>query len=102
MRHKILAAVAAAAALSLSAPAGPAVAAEKCVTKTEYKKVEKGMKMTRVHNIFDSKGSQTFIGYGMQTRDYKPCSDPDFGFVTVDYEKKGGVWKVTGKYAYWG
>ena len=103
MRTKFLAALAATAALTLSAPVTPAVAdTDGCVAKAEFKKVSKGMRINRVHNIFDTKGKQTMSGYGMQFREYKTCTNPQWGFVTVDYQKKGGVWKVTGKFAYWG
>ena len=103
MRNKIFAAVAATAALTLSAPVAPAVAdTAGCVTKDEFKKVSKGMTMTKVHNIFDTKGSQSMSGYGMQFRDYKACVKPSWSIVSVDYEKKDGVWKVTGKLALWG
>ena len=28
--------------------------------------------------------------------------NPRYAFISVDYERKGGVWKVASKMAYWG
>jgi hypothetical protein len=102
MHRKILAASAATAALLLAAPVAPASADTKgCVSKTEYKKVRDGWTISRVSNVFDTKGSQTFSGYGYQSREYKACTSA-YGFVNVDFQKKNGTWKVESKAAYWG
>ena len=77
-----------------------------CVTRKEFRRVEKGMRMSRVHAIFDTAGKQAWYmsgSYGYpaeQGREYKPC--PAYSHVEVDYKRKSGVWRVTGKLAYWG
>ncbi len=96
-------ATAALAVAPIMASAAPASAdTEGCVTKTEFRKVSKGWALKRVHRVFDTAGKQSFFYSGYQTRDYKPCRNPDFSFVMVDYEKRNGVWRVTSKSAYWG
>ncbi|UNX56551.1 hypothetical protein MF406_18025 (plasmid) [Georgenia sp. TF02-10] len=110
MKNRI-AATAAAAALALGGLAyatSPATAAADtierssrgCVTEPEYRRVKRGMTQTKVHRVFGTKGRVTTQGYGMKFRQYKVCNDR-FGFVTVDYTKRGGKFKVTGKFAYW-
>ena len=73
-----------------------------CVSKAEYKKATHGMQKAKVHRIFDTSGRQSstynISGTHYETRDYKPCTNPKYGFVGIDY--KNG--KVDGKYAYWG
>lgn len=77
------------------------------VSKGEFKKVHKGMKMAHVHNIFDIKGKQTSYASGergwwpaTQTREYRTKSK--WGSVEIDYKKVKGAWRVDSKYAYWG
>ena len=101
-------ATAAALAIAPLTVAAPAQAdTPKCVSKPEFKKVQKGWAISRVHRVFDVSGKQTSYMGGSayypasQSRDYKPCSS-QYGFVSIDYEKKSGVWKVTQKYAFWG
>ena len=59
-----------------------------CVTQAEFKKAKKGMKVKRVHGIFDTKGRRDVIshagGYTFEIRSYKTCSP--FGAVSVGYE----------------
>ena len=77
-----------------------------CVTKAEFKAVRKGWSITKVRNRFDIGGKQTYFFSGTQYsnasqgREYNGC--PEYSYVSVDFEKKKGVWRVTGKYAYWG
>ena len=93
-------ATAALAVAPIMASAAPASAdTEGCVTKTEFRKVSKGWALKRVHRVFDTAGKQSFFYSGYQTRDYRPCRNPDFSFVMVDYEKRNGVWRVTSKSA---
>ena len=103
-------AVAAALAVgSLMLTAAPAQAdTDGCVTKAEFKKVRKGWKMTRVHRVFDTNGKQSWFtdaypSLGIpaeQGREYRHCASK-YSIVTVDFARKGGVWKVTRKSAYW-
>lgn len=78
----------------------------KCVSKPEFSKVKKGWAISRVQKVFDISGKQTYyMGASpyypaSQSRDYNACSQ--YGTVSIDYEKKSGVWKVTQKYAFWG
>jgi hypothetical protein len=88
--------------------ASPASASEPYVTKAEFRQVTRGMKITRVHRIFDVKGRQTIyspaypsIGIAAeQTREYRTKSS--WGFVDIDYKRKDGTWVVVRKSAYWG
>ena len=74
----------------------------RCVTKSEFRKVKRGMKMKRVHRIFDTRGKQSYfytIGGDRYTgREYKACHHPKWSLVSVDF--KNG--RETGKFAYWG
>ncbi|MGH3358934.1 MAG: hypothetical protein ACRDO7_09020 [Nocardioidaceae bacterium] len=76
--------------------------ASSCVSKKEYRKVQRGTRIRRVHRIFDTRGKQTSTftigGVRYQSREYKPCSSQRWGFVSIDY--KNG--RSTDKYAYWG
>ncbi|CAA9356521.1 MAG: hypothetical protein AVDCRST_MAG34-2136 [uncultured Nocardioidaceae bacterium] len=75
----------------------------KCVSKAEFRAVKMGWGMPRVHNRFDIKGQQTYVGYGYQNREYRACTK-SYGYhgtVWVDYERSNGKWKVSGKYAAW-
>jgi hypothetical protein len=76
-----------------------------CVTRTEFRNVEKGMRIGRVHDRFDTNGRQdyywsaTSYSPAAQGRHYNACTR--YGTVYVDYERRNGVWKVTSKSAYW-
>lgn len=80
-----------------------------CVDRGEFRKVVRGMKIDRVHAIFDVSGRQSYFSSGYpgqygwpatQSRTYKPCTR--YSYVSVDYERINGVWKVDAKNAYWG
>jgi hypothetical protein len=106
----------AAAVLSLTvlAPVGlaasPAAAdTETCVSRTEFRRVERGWSIARVRRVFDVTGRQSYFASGepsidwpaTQGREYRPCTR--YSYVSVDFEKyRGDVWRVTGKSAYWG
>ena len=100
MKKLVLALVCALALLAPVSVAAPAQAAEAYVTKVEFKKVTKGMSITRVHKILDTKGKQSWVGFGYQSREYKTGSQ--FGFVMIDYKKRNGVWRLDAKTAFWG
>jgi hypothetical protein len=73
-----------------------------CVTKTEFRKIHKGMKRERVHRIFDTNGRQSYTfwigGDHYSGRTYRACRHPQWSIVTVDYVNA----RVEGKFAYWG
>jgi hypothetical protein len=80
------------------------------VSKTEFRRVHKGMGIKRVHRIFDVRGKQTayYDGYKCGTR-YGWCAEQDreyrtrgkWGYVSIDYVRKHGRWVVTSKHALW-
>lgn len=82
-----------------------------CITKTEFRKVTKGMSITRVKAIVGSTGSQTYYdggypgSYGWpaeQWRDHKQCNSRwGLGSAEIDYKKQAGVWRVSSKHAFW-
>jgi hypothetical protein len=72
-----------------------------CVTRTEYSKISKGDTIRKVTRVFDTKGKQTYVGYGYQSRDYRVCGSR-YGFVNIDYDRRNGLWYVDSKSAYWG
>lgn len=83
---------------------GPAVVTAQadtpgCVTRAEYRHVQRGFSKARVHHIFDTRGKFAYgsSGYGF-TRDYKTCTK--YGSVSVDYKVRDGVARVTGKYGF--
>jgi hypothetical protein len=80
------------------ADAGASDKAERCVTRVEYRKVHDGMTKKRVHRIFDSAGTQTFLEGRYETRNYTPCTDRQFGWVNVSYKET----RVVAKQVYWG
>lgn len=73
-----------------------------CVTHKEYRAVHIGMAKKRVHHIFDTRGHQisafTVGGDHYETREYKPCTDAQYGFVDIDYVNS----HVDSKFVYWG
>jgi hypothetical protein len=115
---KLLAALLIAAGMALPAVvASPANAdTPNYVSKVEFQRIAQGMKMSRVHAIFDVNGKQTWYyqqldwGYcedgdlfwcAEQSRDYRVKSK--WGSVTVDFARSHDRgWVVTGKSAYWG
>lgn len=99
------AAVIAASALSVGGAvvmASPASAdTPTCVSKSEYRNVKNGFAKTRVHRMFDVSGKQEMTynvgGDHYESRSYRPCSDPRWGTVWIDYRNG----KVTSKMAMW-
>jgi hypothetical protein len=74
--------------------AGPASGdTPRCVTRKEYKKVEKGWSKKRVKRVFDTGGKLFYDIGGTTTRKYNACG---YGTVYVDYENG----RVTGKDAF--
>ena len=87
-------------ALTVAPPAAADTAG--CVSRVEYRKVHDGMTKKRVHRIFDTRGQQSWAmssgGRYYESRDYKPCTSPRWGFVWVDYING----RVDAKTVYWG
>jgi hypothetical protein len=79
-----------------------------CVTKAEFQAAVKGWSIQRVHNKFDTHGAQewffsaTAYTPAEQTRECRACAHPSYSLVSVDYEKRSGVWRLTSKMAFWG
>lgn len=76
-----------------------------CVTRTEFQRASVGMKQTRVHGIFDTKGHGGVIytdpstGTKKETRWYAKCTDGiTLRTADVRYVKRtNGQWRVAGK-----
>jgi hypothetical protein len=96
--NRIAAATALALGVWLLTPVPPADATEKCVTRAEFHKVKDGMTKDRVKRIFDSGGKESVTIGDYETRNYTPCTDRDYGWVTVNYDRA----RVVAKDAYWG
>lgn len=80
-----------------------------CVSKAEFGNVTRGMRMARVHRIFDIRGTQEYYfgatpySNAEQYRHYRSCTH-SFGVhgdVYVDYERRSGIWYMTSKDAFW-
>jgi len=63
----------------------PAATADtpRCVSRKEFRKVDRGMRKQRVHRIFDTRGEFGDGGAGGYSRLYKVCR-PGF-YVVVEY-----------------
>lgn len=93
---KLVAACTFALALGLVTPWSAAQAAtDRCVTKGEFRQVQKGMSPRQVKRLFET-GGRTFFKFGPdETREYRTCSTD--GFVLVTFKrgkvvKKNAVW----------
>jgi len=73
-----------------------------CVTRAEYRAVDKGMLKSKVHRIFDTNGKRLYINHGQVTnegREYRVCRHPRRGgsYVQVQYDnykQRGGPLRV--------
>jgi hypothetical protein len=77
---------------------------ENCVTRSEYRRVDRGTPKSRVHRIFDIDGKRQAVarsgGYVSEIRSYRTCSE--YSAVSISYEKRpGGVFRLAGKSAIW-
>lgn len=61
----------------------------RCVSRHEYNRVAKGMKMKKVHRIFDIKGTITGLGAPNELRYYRTCTGR--GVVQVVFTPRGRV-----------
>jgi hypothetical protein len=68
------------------------------VTVKEYRRIERGFSMERVHRIFDVRGKFSYGYTGFVSRDYNACGR--YNGVSVDYERRDGVWRVVSKFGY--
>jgi hypothetical protein len=94
---------------SLATPAEAHV--RPCVSKAEFRKVERGFRIRRVHRIFDVRGTQYYFfgatpySRAEQGRQYRACTHAwrggPHGTVYVDYRKRRGTWRVISKSAFW-
>ena len=67
-----------------------------CVTRAEFKIVKVGMRMSRVHEIFGTKGADTGLGDPNMMRYYQVCRPP--GMVQVTYSPRGRVISKSGNF----
>ena len=75
-----------------------------CVTRAEYRKVQKGDTKARVHRIFDTTGHRETIAhsgrYRTEIRSYDTCSP--YSAVSIAWDKTGtSPWRLSGKSAVW-
>lgn len=82
----------------------PASAAGKCVSKAEYRHVHMGMTQKRVRHVLHGyRGKVTYTSTLSTSREYKPCTSPRWGFVSIDFDRYDTRKKRVGyKSAYWG
>jgi len=66
-----------------------------CVTLGEYRRVRLGMKKSRVHRIFETRGRFDSRGSGVTVRKYRGC--PGGTRVFVMYERKRGALRLSNK-----
>ena len=85
------------AALLSAAHGAPATAdTPRCVSRHEYDRVEAGMTVTKVHNVFDTEGTATHLGAPNELRYYLTCTGR--GRVQVVFSPKGRVLSKSGRF----
>ena len=67
----------------------------RCVSRHEYDRVTTGMRMTKVHKIFDIRGTETGLGAPNTLRYYRTCTGR--GVVQVVFNPKGRVVSKAGR-----
>jgi hypothetical protein len=72
-----------------------AEAAGPCASKSEFKKVKRGMYRGRVASILDTNGKLVFRSGVYSSREYKTCSR--YSSISVDFKRR----TVTGKFGFW-
>ncbi len=60
----------------LAVPLTAAADTPGCVTRAEFRKVQDGMAMRRVHRIFDTNGEKAVAPWGKEQRWYDKCASP--------------------------
>jgi hypothetical protein len=69
----------------------------RCVSRHEYDRIAKGMTMTKVHQIFDTAGTETGLGGDSgQLRYYRTCTGR--GVVQVGYNERERVTAKNGRF----
>jgi hypothetical protein len=68
-----------------------------CVTRSEFRAVRNGWNLHRVHNKFDTSGRLEFASGAYKSREYRPCNNPRYSYVSVSYDHG----RVYSKSAYW-
>lgn len=96
-RHrKLVAAMMTGAMLSLGVVAfAPSASADtpKCVTRTEFQRVDFWDNKSHVHSVFDTIGHRAENDSYGETRQYRTCKGGSRSYVTVDYKfARQGVW----------
>ena len=67
-----------------------------CVSRHEFKRVAVGMRMTKVHAIFDTAGTETALGAPHKLRYYTTCTGR--GAVQVVYNSRERVLSKSGNF----
>ena len=57
-----------------------------CVTKREFRGVEKGWSIERVHRRFDTAGRLEFVSGAYKSREYRPCRHPRYSYISISYD----------------
>ena len=75
-----------------------------CVTRSEYRAVQKDDSIARVHRIFNTDGRRIGGakggGFASQVRSYRTCSP--LASVVIQFDRsRGTIWKLTAKSAVW-
>lgn len=70
-----------------------------CVSRQEYRSVEKGWTRARVARVFDVPGVPTQVRRPFHARFYRDCwrSAPEWDRVSVIYRFRNGAWRVVEK-----
>lgn len=105
VRTTALAALSLGVSATLLSLAGPAAAhTHNCVTGNEWKRVERGMTIERVHRIFDfdgdlrRKGRDPITNRPFMIRSYWTCKSPgSIWYVAYGRNDKQHPWRVTEK-----
>ena len=67
------------------------------MTKSEFRAVKRGWHRDRVHSRFDTAGRITFQSGNYISREYRPCRNPRYSYVSVTFVAQ----RMESKTAYW-
>lgn len=70
-----------------------AQAAERCVTRSELSRTDRGMTQARVHRLYDTRGRHWSRFKNTKQRRYRGCGN--IGRVQIIYVKRNGAWRVS-------
>jgi hypothetical protein len=65
-----------------------------CITRAEYRQIDRGDTLARVARVVDSRGVRTWAIAGRQQRWNRKCGE-FAGFAAFDYRRRDGEWHVT-------